>query len=375
VPIPTAGELEVVGVRLPGGAAVKKSFNCAALMEGCCFVCVGVDDDDILRQVLTHAAADHGMQSPPPEVTAAVLTAIAPVPDYLADALSSAGLMHQVFQDAPTAVAVTSADGTLDQANRALCELLRIPAAELVGTQLEVLIHPDDLAAVLSVRANLLAGLIRRSQLVVRLVRGDGSIISVELTCAPVLDGPTPSGQIISHLQDVTDRRAEQERLTVAARTDSLTGLWNRATLFEELEFALAHRDRRRGTVAVLFCDIDDFKSINDRYGHHVGDAVIVEFAARLTAVKRPTDVAARLAGDEFVLVYEDGPNLDTAALVERLHAALSRPFAVDGVQVGLTTSIGTAVAGQEDVTAITLLQRADRAMYSVKASRHAGFR
>jgi diguanylate cyclase (GGDEF)-like protein/PAS domain S-box-containing protein len=366
----------VVGACLPGGgAAVKKSFSCAALMKGCPFVCVGVGDDDILQQVLAHAAAEHGIQAPPPGMSAAVMAAIVPVPDLVADALSAAGLMHQVFQDAPSAVAVTSADGAVRQANRALCELLRTPAAELVGTRLEALIHPDDLAAVQSVRTSMLAGLIRRSQLVVRLVRGDGSIISVELTCAPVLDGSRPSGQIISHLQDVTDRRAEQERLTVAARTDSLTGLWNRATLFEHLELALAQRDRRHGTVAVLFCDIDDFKSINDRYGHHIGDAVIVEYAQRLKAVKRPTDVAARLAGDEFVLVYEDGPNLDTAALVERLHRALSEPFAIDGVRVGLTTSIGTAVAAQEEVAATTLLQRADRAMYSVKALRHRGVR
>jgi diguanylate cyclase (GGDEF)-like protein/PAS domain S-box-containing protein len=365
----------VVGARLRGGAAVRKSFACAAVIEDCPFVCVGVDDEDVLHQVYAHAAADHGMQTPPPEVAAGVVAAIVPVPEPLAAALMSAGLMHQVFQDAPSAVAVTSAEGTLDRANRALCELLRTPAAELVGTRLEVLIHPDDLAAVLSVRANMLAGLIRRSQLVVRLVRGDASIISVELTCAPVLDGATPTGRIISHLQDVTDRRAEQERLTTAARTDSLTGLWNRATLFEQLELALAHRDRRHGTVTVLFCDIDDFKSINDRYGHHVGDAVIVEYARRLQAVKRPTDVAARLAGDEFVLVYEDGPNLDTSALVDRLQQVLSSPFDVDGEHVGLTTSIGTAVAAQEEVTAVALLQRADRAMYSVKALRHRGIR
>lgn len=364
----------MVDARPEGGAEVK-SFACAALIEECTFVCVGVDDQDILRQVLTHAAVDHGMHTLPPEVAAGVVAATVPVPDNLAVALKSAGLMHQVFQDAPTAVAVTSADGTLHHANHALCELLRTPAAELVGTRLEALIHPDDLAAVLSVRANMLTGLIRRSQLVVRLVRGDASIISVELTCAPVLDGATPTGRIISHLQDVTDRRAEQERLTMAARTDSLTGLWNRATLFEQLELALARRDRRHGTVTVLFCDIDDFKSINDRYGHHVGDAVIVEYAQRLQAVKRPTDVAARLAGDEFVLVYEDGPDLDTAALVDRLHSVLSPPFAVDGMQVGLTTSIGTAVAAQEEVTAIALLQRADRAMYCVKALRHRGVR
>jgi diguanylate cyclase (GGDEF)-like protein len=203
---------------------------------------------------------------------------------------------------------------------------------------------------------------------VVRLVRADGSIISVELTCAPVLDGSRPSGRIISHLQDVTDRRAEQERLTRAARTDPLTGLWNRATLFEQLEAALARRDRRHETVTVLFCDIDDFKSVNDNHGHHIGDGVLVGYAERLTAVKRPTDIAARFAGDEFVLVYENGPHLDTDALVDRLHHVLSRPFTVDGVEVVLTTSIGTAVAAEEEITAVAMLQRADQSMYGVKA-------
>ena len=338
-----------------------------------------------------------------------MVAAIASVPEYLADAferlrLASAALpaqrspgglpalpvpvpaspgraeppgelMRQVFQDAPTAVAVTSADGILDQVNQALCDLVRMSAPELVGIRLESLVHPDDLAAVYAVRADLLSGRIPRSQLVVRLVRGDASIISVELTCAPVRDGQNRTGQIISHLQDVTDRRAEQERLTRAAQTDPLSGLWNRATLFERLELALHRRDRRHDTVTVLFCDIDDFKSINDNYGHHVGDAVIIEYARRLAAVKRANDIAARFAGDEFVLVYENGPNLDTAALVARLHQVLSRPFAVDGVQVDLTTSIGTAVAAREEVTAMALLQQADQAMYGVKALHRRGVR
>ena len=397
---------------------MSRTVTCGAVIPGCPVVFVGVDDDDILRQVAVHAAAEHGIPSPPPEVAAAVTAASTSVPDYLADAFErlrlasaevpaqrppvdpevrrsppvpgtpaqrtsasgipaeqSADLMLQVFQDAPTAVAVTSADGILDHVNQALCDLVRTPEAELVGTRLEGLVHPEDLAAVQAVQADMLAGLLLRSQLVARLVRGDGSVISVELSCAPVLHGPHPNGQIISHLQDVTDRRAEQERLTWAARTDPLTGLWNRATLFEQLELALARRDRRRETVTVLFCDIDDFKSINDNYGHHVGDAVLVEYAGRLAAAKRPTDIAARFAGDEFVLVYENGPFFETAALVDRLHQVLSRPFHVDGVQVDLTTSIGTAAAAADDVSAVELLQQADQAMYSVKALRHRGFR
>lgn len=392
-------------LRPPNGCAVSQSFLCGAVVAGCPVVFVGVDDDDILRQVVDHAAAEHGIDALPPDIVTAVVAAVSPVPAYLADAFErlrgtsaalpaqrsplepevlplpllapaaarSADLMRQVFQDAPTAAAVTSADGTLERVNQALGELTRTSAAELVGTRLEGLVHPDDVARVRSVRGDLLAGLVRRAEIVVRLVRGDASTISVELACAPVLDGRRPSGQIIAHLQDVTDRRAEQERLTRAARTDPLTGLWNRAALFEQLELALDRRDRRHGTVTVLFWDIDDFKSVNDNHGHHVGDAVIVEYAGRLGGVKRTSDIAARFAGDEFVLVYENGPNLDTAALVDRLRHVLSRPFAVDGLQIGLTTSIGTAVAAREEITAAALLQRADQAMYSAKALRRRG--
>lgn len=383
---------------------MKRSFTCGAVIAGCPAVFVGADDDDILRQVLVHAANDHGIDSPPPEVAAAVLAAIASVPEYLADAFEqlraalpaqraplepqehsrvepvptassmaadqSADLMRRVFEDAPTAVAVTSADGRFDHVNQALADLVRIPAAELTGTEMEPLVHPDDLPAVLAVRADMLSGRLSRSQLVVRLVRGDASVISVELTCAPLFGGPNHAGQIVSHLQDVTDRRAEQERLTRAAQNDPLTGLPNRATLFEQLELALGRRNRRGQTVTLLFCDIDDFKSINDTYGHHVGDIVLAEYADRLRAVKRPTDIAARFAGDEFVLVYENGPHLDTTALIDRLHDVLSEPFVVDGMPIHLTTSVGAAVAAQHGVTAITLLQHADQAMYGVKALR-----
>ena len=389
----------------PGGTPVKKSFSCGAVIAGCPAVFVGDDDDAILRQVVAHAAAAHGIDSPPPEVASAVLASIASVPEYLVDAFEqlrsalpaqreplepqvrptsagpastassraadhSADLMRRVFEDAPTAVAVTSADGRFDHVNQALADLVHIPAPELAGTEIERLVHPDDLPAVLAVRAEMLSGRLSRSQMVVRLIRDDASEISVEMTCAPLFGGPNRAGQIISHLQDVTDRRAEQERLTRAAQTDPLTGLPNRAFLFEQLELALARRNRRDQTVTLLFCDIDDFKSVNDTYGHHVGDAVLAEYAERLRNVKRPGDLAARFAGDEFVLVYENGPLLDTAALVDRLHDVLSQPFAVDEALISLTTSIGTAVASREQVTAIDLLRHADRAMYGVKAQR-----
>lgn len=166
--------------------------------------------------------------------------------------------------------------------------------------------------------------------------------------------------------------RAEADDNVVELRRrtlhDPLTGLPNRALFVELVGQALARANRTEGSVAVLFIDIDDFKSVNDRYGHHVGDQFLIAVAQRLDAVSRSGEPAARLAGDEFaVLCHEVTDPAQAHRVAERIAASLSRPLLVDGIHLQRSASIGIAFSGSGDDGPESLIRRADFAMYAAK--------
>jgi diguanylate cyclase (GGDEF)-like protein/PAS domain S-box-containing protein len=159
-------------------------------------------------------------------------------------------------------------------------------------------------------------------------------------------------------------RTAEHDRLRHLAGHDALTGVANRAEFRARLAKALAIGER---DVAVAFCDLDDFKPINDNYGHHVGDVVLVEVAARLRACLRTGDELARVGGDEFTVLLRNVPDSAAARHVaDRLLAALRDPFHVEGADADIGISVGIALA-ERGTTADALVERADTALYEVK--------
>jgi diguanylate cyclase (GGDEF)-like protein len=149
---------------------------------------------------------------------------------------------------------------------------------------------------------------------------------------------------------------------------DALTGLPNRVLLLERLDHSL-RRGRRSGlTAAVFFIDLDRFKTINDTFGHRVGDEVLVAVAERLGEVVRPGDTLARISGDEFVVLCEDLEGADDAdSIVDRLDAVLERPFVTSGIEMTVSASVGIAVAASQVESAEDLLHAADRAMHQAK--------
>jgi diguanylate cyclase (GGDEF)-like protein/PAS domain S-box-containing protein len=172
--------------------------------------------------------------------------------------------------------------------------------------------------------------------------------------------------------RDITELKEAEAKLRQAATHDFLTGLPNRPLFNDRLESAVARHQRTRRGVAVMFCDLDGFKAINDDYGHSVGDEVLVTVARRLHDITRDSDTAARVGGDEFVIVCEEvTDNEQLATLAERVIDAVSQPIALrDGRQVRLGVSVGIGVgrSRQSDVDADRLLTAADTAMYRAKA-------
>lgn len=162
--------------------------------------------------------------------------------------------------------------------------------------------------------------------------------------------------------------RAMSRRLEALAFHDSLTGLPNRKLLQDRMESALVRARRHRRALLVAMVDLDDFKRINDQYGHAVGDAVLCETARRLVQALRAVDTVARLGGDEFVLVIEDTAEVAPELVGERLLAAFSPEFEVEGLHLQQHLSVGMALADPAVDDAERLLRRADAAMYRAKA-------
>lgn len=209
----------------------------------------------------------------------------------------------------------------------------------------------------------------------VRWVRPDGSSILLSVSTEPVHDEHDNLNGVVIAFADVTERRAAEqseqairERLAWQASHDSLTGLANRLAFMESLEHRLTDR-RDRGRTAVLFVDLDHFKTVNDSLGHQSGDELLTEVARRIRSSVRPHDTVARFGGDEFVVLAERVNSLEAAeALAARIEAALREPALLSGGPVQVSASIGVAFGRRIDPEA--LLRRADVALYRAKAQR-----
>ncbi len=192
----------------------------------------------------------------------------------------------------------------------------------------------------------------------------DGREFPVELTIWAVGAGESVSFSALVH--DITLRKELERQLQHQAFHDSLTGLANRALFADRLAHAMA-RQRARRSLAVVFLDLDDFKTVNDSLGHAAGDQLLTAVAERLRGVMRPEDTVARFGGDEFAILLEETNREAARRVAERVLAALRSPFDLQGKQVFARGSAGVAVT-QSGTSAEDLLRHADLAMYTAKA-------
>ncbi len=229
-------------------------------------------------------------------------------------------------------------------------------------------IHPEDRDSVLADwRAAAAAG--KSGVTSYRIVRPGGETRWLVGRTRPVLDESGKLLRVVGTVQDVTEEHEAAEALQHLALHDALTALPNRVLFMDRLSHALDRRARAGAKLAVLFCDVDHFKWVNDSLGHDAGDRLLVELGRRLSLIVRPGDTVGRLGGDEFGVLCEDlASDLVPAALAERIRAAVSVPFDVGGAELAPTISIGIAVAaayGPDGPDAV--LRQADAAMYRAK--------
>jgi diguanylate cyclase (GGDEF)-like protein len=187
---------------------------------------------------------------------------------------------------------------------------------------------------------------------------------------------PMPDGGWVATHEDITEQRQSEVKIEYMAHHDSLTDLANRVLLNERLEHALGHRIHREEIVAVHHLDLDQFKAVNDTFGHLAGDKLLKIVADRLRGLVRETDTIARMGGDEFVIVQ--GPIRDPAdatSLAQRIIALISEPYDIDGHQAVIGASIGIAVGPGDGLRPDRLLRNADLALYRAKGDGRGTFR
>jgi diguanylate cyclase (GGDEF)-like protein/PAS domain S-box-containing protein len=274
---------------------------------------------------------------------------------------------QQAFHSAPTGMAlVRMHDSVIIDANRSLAEMLDRPLGQLVGRSILDLTHPDDLRAAAAHRARLEVDSSNSYLLDQRYLRSDGEFVWARTRVAVTEDNGVALA--ITHIEDVTEQRRTAERLQWAASHDDLTGLPNRTELLARVDALLT--DAATGDVALLFIDLDNFKTVNDSLGHGIGDTLLTAMTDRLRGVVGDDVLLARFGGDEFIVVLTD---LTTGAyepveVAERLRASLREAVDVEGTEMFLTSSIGVSVNDREGVSAADLLRDADAAMYRAKA-------
>lgn len=260
-------------------------------------------------------------------------------------------------------IARTTPDGRLLYASDAMRNLLGYEPAEMVGTHIRDVIHPDDRPALRMIDLDPTGNTFSY-----RAMRKDGSTVWFESTSRAILDGAGAVSEIISVSRDISERRQAEEQIEYQAYHDSVTGLPNRLLFLDRLTIALAHAKRQHTSLVVMFLDIDRFKIVNDTLGHSLGDDMLRVIAERIRSVLREGDTIARMGGDEFTVLLSDLEHAEDAAkIAQQLLEAVAQPVRAEGHQLYVTTSIGIAMHPGDGDTAELLLKNADTAMYRAK--------
>jgi diguanylate cyclase (GGDEF)-like protein/PAS domain S-box-containing protein len=283
---------------------------------------------------------------------------------------------RSLVQNSSDSVTVIDVDGMIRYQSPAAERVFGDDPDCLLGTAVTDLLHPEDAPRARVFLAELVAQPGATAAIEWRR-RGKGGWCYVETLATNLLEDPSVCG-IVLNSRDISERKALEEQLTHQAFHDPLTGLANRALFRDRVEHALAQANRRGQSLAVLFLDLDNFKTVNDSLGHVTGDELLGGIAGRLQGCVRTGDTVARLGGDEFAILLEDvnAPE-ETTEVAERIAAALRAPFHLDGKDVFVGTSVGIALSVADMDGALEILRNADVAMYTAKArgkGRHATF-
>jgi diguanylate cyclase (GGDEF)-like protein/PAS domain S-box-containing protein len=275
--------------------------------------------------------------------------------------------LSAIIENAPIGIVLATPDAVILEANPAFSHLVAIPKEELPGMHISVFTHPEDLKADLDQVNALVRGEIPSFTMEKRYLRKGEEPLWVRIH---VFRYPEMSGKLIllALVEDISLFKKTEDIIHQRSLHDVLTGLPNRMLLLDRINQAVSQARRSDELVAVLFLDLDRFKSINDSLGHAIGDRLLQQAADRLLASLQQYDSVSRSGGDEFIILLTGRKHLNQIRdITERIIKLMAEPFEVAGHELFTSTSIGVAVFPQDGEDADTLIRHADIALYKAK--------
>lgn len=267
-------------------------------------------------------------------------------------------------------ILVLDIDGNINMINQMGCQVLGYDEADLIGQNWFDLCVPSESNEALK---ELYDGIVYHRQPVLEHLESEvlnrfGNTLMISWKNVLLKDEQGQVTGMISSGEDVTEIKKTEEQLAFLAHHDNLTGLPNRSLLNARLQHALQIAHRQPTLLAVCFFDIDNFKNINDSYGHDVGDELLITVSRRIQDIIRKNDTLARLGGDEFVLVLENlHDKTEVAVIIEKILVSFSQPMTIEDHTLSVTTSIGISLYPQDGLDVNSLIKFADTAMYQAK--------
>lgn len=284
---------------------------------------------------------------------------------------ASEAAFRLTFEAAPVGMSVfdmRDEPGRFLRVNTAMCRMLGYSRDELLATSFAAITHPEHRDDDLSALRRAMDGKQQGYRTEKRYLRSDGEPIWVSINTSVVRDADGAALFAITQVEDIGDRRKAHLELAQRARVDPLTGLLNRSSLLERVDSAIATARQTGSPGALLFCDLDGFKPVNDTHGHAVGDRLLAVIARRLESQVRGDDTAARFGGDEFVVVANGLGDGELDDLERRLREAVAQPVDINGTLITVTMTIGhVSIEPIGDHDPAALLESADAAMYRLK--------
>ena len=275
--------------------------------------------------------------------------------------------LSKAVQHSPVSVMITDAEGRIEYVNRRFMETTGYQSDEVIGgvaTLLQVEGGSPETHPALWETVN--AGRVWQGEC--QSERRNGETFWEQVSVAPIRNDAGGISHLVVTREDITERKALQERIWQQANFDSLTGLVNRHLFQDRLEHHIARARRSGRRFALLFVDLDGFKEINDRCGHESGDTLLRELARRLDGCVRAGDTVARMGGDEFTLILPDIRSKgDVEAVAGKVLDCLAAPVAIGAEEVAISGSVGIAVYPEDGENGSLLMRRADTAMYRAK--------
>lgn len=278
--------------------------------------------------------------------------------------------IRAIFENVDDGIIVVNAEGIIESTNPGVENIFGYKASEMIGQDASILLPEqapvtvgDYLQRYLQTGKSSYIG----SASEVLAARKDGSLFPMDIRITEMYLGKTVL--FIGTMRDITDRKLSEEKIAYLATHDALTNLPNRHLLQDRIHQAISHAARHEGTkVALLFIDLDGFKQVNDRYGHNIGDQLLIEVTHRICKVLRSEDTTARQGGDEFIVTLPDLKMPEGAAIVaEKLIQSIVQPYQLESNVIKISASIGVALFPDDGADTETLLKHSDTAMYEAK--------